>query len=313
MKGRALIRAGLVLALIVVLPIHCVDPNLPVFDIVSPEQGAQFVADAPPHTLTVEVRVPLPGCGASVFPVAPETFDARLTGRNDCDVFHEEDVTAAFGDAVADPETGAYTWNGEIELPAFGEYTLDLTIANEQGDGSGRLDLRLEPPVSEFPGGSFFLSLSCIHQEPASCLAPNIISELILPVIEDLIFPATFPSGAEILDHGNAYPMTIVPGQLPIPPIDLVLSLDEAGNDILMDGPDDFTFDLTGQLPVPGLDCIITADLTGALHDTDPADVDGALSGALTIEASPGGECALPSVGGECSLILGLDLDNEID
>jgi len=119
------------------------------------------------------------------------------------------------------------------------------------------------------------------------------------------------PAPADILASGNAYPMTI-PLPYPLGNVDVLLSLDEAGNAILLDGPEDYTINLTGLVPPPltGFDCIITAGANGIFDDLDPYDIDGGLTISVTdVQPSPGGNCTLASPSGGCDLIVDLDGD----
>ena len=79
---------------------------------------------------------------------------------------------------------------------------------------------------------------------------------------------------------------------------------------ILMDGPDDYTIDLTGLAPIPGFDCVITASADGVFDDLDPDDIDGSLTiGITSVQASPGGTCNLNPPSGDCELGIGMDAD----
>lgn len=308
MSRAGILRLSICLGLLCLLSVHCFDPNLPGIQILLPETDTALVGDAPPFSTEVEVLVPLPGCGAASYPVDPETFRAVLERVEDGKTIWEEDVSQALGAGVLDPETAAFAWSGEVELPAFGEYTLRFSVQNERGQGTAARDLRAEQTATLFPGGDLLLSFSSLGQDPAGCLAPEPLLGLIHPVIKDLVFPVDLPSGAEILASGNAYPLTIgLPN--PIPSIRVVLHVDETSNDILMDGPDDYTINLNGLLPIPDLDCIITAAMDGGFHDLDPTDVDGMLIGDLTVETAPGGTCSLVPSGDGCFLLIGLDGD----
>ncbi len=308
MKKPLKIRLGIALGILCGLSIQCFNPNLPTVVVVSPEPGVPVVAPALPHDQFVEVNVPLPGCGAAAFPVDPRTFTATLLGMHDGKVVNEEDVTSLFGSAVLDPDTGAYAWEGNVPLPDYGEYEMAFSVTNEQGPGSGLLELSLGPPVNEFPGGWYLMSLSSMAQSPAECLGPQILLAVVHSVIKDLVFPLTLPSAEEILDADNAYPISLRINPM-MPSIPMVLRVDEQANEILMDGPDEFTYNLSGEFPYPGLDCIIKAAIDGVLKDLDPQDPDGRLTLDLSVDAVPGGECVLVPAGDECALILGLDAD----
>ncbi len=311
MKRNRYVRLGIVMGTLCLLSMHCSDPNLPLISIVQPDQDAVIVEPDVPSLQYVEVNVPVPGCGATTYPVYPETFTATRSTLDDGKVVLEEDITADLCDGVPDPDTGAYTWSGDAEFPDFGEYQVLFSIENERGQGEETLTLRIEQPVGVFQGGTFYLSFSSLGQDPSDCLASQALLDLIHPVFQDLIFPVDLPSGAEILASGNAYPWTLDLPR-PIPSVHALLGLDEENNDIRIDGPDDYTVDISGLLPIPGLECILTIALEGLFDDVEPYDPDGVLSGALTVEASPGGECVLIPSSENCSLILGLDLDSEL-
>lgn len=63
---------------------------------------------------------------------------------------------------------------------------------------------------------------------------------------------------------------------------------------------------------MPGLECIVTMSMQGSFDAVEPNDPDGVLPGAVTVEASPGGNCTLIPSSEDCSLILGLDMDSEL-
>jgi len=309
MKARNAVRIGICLISFCFLTIHCADPNLPRITIVSPEQNAVIQSSAVPYSLDdVELSVPVPGCGATTVPVDPETFSATLTRLVDGEVLPPEtDVTSSF-DYILDSETGAYTYTGTVELADFGDYQIHFTIQNVTGEGANTLIFRLEPTVEEFPGATLTMSVSSLKQQPASCL----FSDLVLPIIYGIIKPKTFeltlPSGADMA--GGPYFLYI---SLPMPlgDIPVWLSLDVLNNDILIDGPDIYTIDLTGLAPIPGFDCMITASADGVFNDIDPNDPDGSLTIGITdVQPSPWGEgCTLSPPTGDCALIVGMDGD----
>jgi len=309
MRRKYACKMGISLFIMCLMAIHCANPNLPIFMMISPSQNDVIPQDSAPYSLEVEVDVPLPGCGATTFPIDPATFSATLIGLLDGDVISEQDVTENFGEGVLDPQTGKHTWNGTVEIAAFGSYRIDFSVSNETGEGIGNLYFRLEQTVALFPGGSFLFHVSSLGQDPANCLLPNGLLPIILGIVGGTNFPLTLPSGADILASGNAYPITI---GLPFPlgNVDAVLSLDEPNNDIVIDGPDDYTIDLTGLVPPPltGFDCVITASAEGVMDDIDPNDLDGSLTIGITdVQASPGGTCTLSPPSGACDLIVGLD------
>jgi len=296
--------------LLCVVSFHCFDPNLPFLRVVSPAPETFVAAPALPYLQPVEARVPLPGCGAAVFAADPETFAAALRVLDDGTVFSEEDVTAAFGAPATDPGIGETAWSCEVALPAFGEYEILLSVGNERGTGTALAKVSVMPPAAAFPGGWYLMSLSSMEQEPARCLAPQALLDLLHPVIKDLVFPVTLPSAGEILAAGNAFPLNIALPS-PLPSIPVVLRVDEEAGGVRMDGPDDFRFNLSGLLPFPGLDCVLHASIEGGFHDLDPADPDGRLAMNLTVEPVPGGDCSLVPAGEDCVLVFGLDGDTE--
>jgi hypothetical protein len=283
---------------------------LPKISVISPEQNAVFVAGSGPFLLDAEVRVPLPGCGAKTYPIEPTSFTATLQGLLDGEPAGDPiDVTADFGEGVLDPGTGEYVWTGAVSLPTFGEYELFFTISNARGQGANNVLFRLEQTVTGFSGGMYTMTVSSLGQNPASCLIPNIMLGAITTIIKNIWFMQFLPSGADILANGNAYPLTL---ELPSPLswVDVILSLDELNNDILMDGPPDYTIDFTGMVPGLPLDCVITASADGMFNDIDPVDPDGLLTvQILDVQASPGGTCNLSPPAGDCALIVGIDAD----
>jgi len=310
MKARNAVRIGICLISFCFLTIHCADPNLPRITIVSPEQNAVIQSSAVPYSLDdVELSVPVPGCGATTVPVDPDSFSATLTRLVDGEVLPPEtDVTSSF-DYILDSETGAYTYTGTVELADFGDYQIHFTIQNVTGEGANTLIFRLEPTVAEFPGAMLTTSVSSLKQQPANCLFPDLLVPIIYGIIKPKTFELNLPSGADILAN-TPYPLWIF---LPNPLGDILvgLSLDPAKNDILIDGPDDHTIDLTGMAPLPGFDCMITASADGVFNDIDPNDPDGSLTiGIIDVQPSPWGEgCTLSPPTGACALLVGMDGD----
>ena len=309
MRKTGGIKLGISLLVMLFLAIHCADPNLPKFQFLSPVQNAVIVEGNLPYALDVEVAVAQPGCGATTYPIDPSTFQATLQGLTDGEVVLEQDVTGDFGEGILDPQTGRYTWSGTVDLPDNGEYRIVFLVTNDIGQGTGILNLRLEVPAADFPGGTFLMSVSNMAQAPASCFINQGLIGIILGLVQNITFPLDLPSGAEILASGNSYPITI---NLPFPlsPVDVLLSLDEPNNDILMDGPDDYTLDFSGLVPLPGFDCIITAGADGVFDDLDPDDLDGFLTiGITNVQAAPGGTCSLSTPTGDCDLTVFMDAD----
>jgi len=305
MKTGAFVRIGLALLVFCLLGIHCADPNLPTINVVSPTKTA-FAPESLPTSVEVAFRVPVPGCGATTFPVDPDSFTATLTRRLDGRSLEETDITAAFSRAQ-DPGTGAYTYTAVLAFANYGDYEVYVTIQNGRGMGFQSLLLRVEQRVAAFQGGDFAMRVSSLRQEPPNCLFPDVVLGVIMDIIRNSVFRLVLPSGADIVQAGF-YPLTI---SLPFPlgQIDVLLSADEGANEILIDGPASYTIDLTGLAPLPGFDCVITASADGVFNDLDPYDPDGSLTiGILQVEPSPQGQgCTLHTPSGTCSLVVGMD------
>jgi len=310
MKARNAVRIGICLISFCFLTIHCADPNLPRITIVSPEQNAVIQSSAGPYSLDVELSVPVPGCGATTVPVDPDSFSATLTRLVDGEVLPPETDVTSFFAYILDSETGAYTYTGTVELANFGDYQIHFTIQNVTGEGANTLIFRLEPTVAEFPGATLTMSVSSLKQQPANCLFPDLLVPIIYGIIKPKTFELDLPSGANILAN-TPYPLWIF---LPNPLGDILvgLSLDQDKNDILIDGPDDHTIDLTGMAPPPltGFDCVITASADGLFNDIDPNDPDGSLTiGIKDVQPSSEGTCILSMPSVDCALIVGMDGD----
>ena len=314
MTRPRLTRIGIFFGVLCMMAVHCANPTLPKISIVSPEQNAVYFGDSGPFAVDVEVRVPLPGCGAKTYPIEPTSFTATLQGLLDGEPAGDPiDVTPSFGEGVLDPETGAYVWTGTVNVSSFGDYELYFTIGNTRGQGANDVFFRVEQTVATFPGGTYTMTVSSLGQNPASCLVPNILLGTITNIIKTAWFMQFLPSGADILawEPPNAYPLTL---ELPSPLswVDVVLSLDGFNNDILMDGPPDYTIDFTPFAQKYGLPlaCVITASADGMFNDIDPLDPDGLLTvQILDVQASPGGTCNLSPPAGDCALIVGIDAD----
>lgn len=311
MSAKRILQLTVSLSVLCLMALHCTDPNLPRIKLVDPPQGSVIVQEGVPYALPVEVSVPLPGCGATTFPVDPDSFTAVLSQIRDGQTLYETDITSSFARSQ-DPQTQTWTWTASLELSSFGDYQIAFTIQNERGSGANTLGFRLEQAVAALPGGTYWMGISSLKQAPSNCLLPDVLLGVIYGLIKDVRFLLTLPSGQDILDSGNAYPLTI-PLPYPLGNIDVLLSLDEAANDILIDGPDSYTIDLTGMVPPPftGFDCVITASAEGIVDDLDPTDLDGALTiGVLDVQPSPGGSgCTLSPPSGSCNLKAGLDGD----
>jgi hypothetical protein len=219
------------------------------------------------------------------------------------------------GDPVEDPGTGMLTWSGTINLTSFGDYSVVASISNDQGPATYARGFRLEQTVAELQSQVPQVTISGLGQQPANCLFPNVLLGVINGLIGDIFFFFTLPSGADILAGTGPFcspPGCTVTLDLPVlGGVDVVLTLDEPNNDILMDGPDNYIINLTGLAPIPGFDCIITGAADGAWDDTDPGDLDGSLTVSITdVQADPDGQgCSLSAPTGECNLIVGLDAD----
>jgi hypothetical protein len=159
--------------------------------------------------------------------------------------------------------------------------------------------------LPEFEGGTYQTGVSSLTQEPIGCLIPNWALVLITPIISGISFDVELPSGVEILDSGNAYPLTLnLPD--PLAPAEVILSLDTTYDNILMDGPDSYTVDLTGL--VPQFDCVITGSADGIFDDINAQELTGSLTIRITdVQPSPGGSCALNTPGGDCDLTVNID------
>lgn len=309
MKSNIRLKIGLSFLVLGFMALHCTNPNLPLVQFLDPAQDSAYVTDAFPYALDVKVSVPLPGCGATTFPVDPASFTATLVAVVDGEAVSEVDVTAVFGSGTPNPQTGAYTWIGTVEVQEYSEFKVVVTIANTEGIGSNALRFRVEQPAADFPGGFFTMSVSKLTQVPSGCVIDQGLIGIIEGIVKTIPFSLGLPSGADILAGGNAYPIVIA---LPFPlgNVDATLSLDEANNDILIDGPEDYTINLTGVAPLPGFDCIITAAANGLFDDVDPDDLDGVLNISVTnVDTSPGGTCSLVAPSGECNLNVFIDAD----
>ena len=142
------------------------------------------------------------------------------------------------------------------------------------------VQIRAEEGAPQFDGGIYDMRVSSINQDPSRLYhEPSSLLISLRTSSRTITIPVVLPSGEVILDCGNAYPLTI---DLPCPlePVDVLLSLDETYDNILMDGPDVYIADTTGLLPFPGVDCVITGSADGVFNDinTEP------LTGSLTID-----------------------------
>jgi len=294
------------------LAMHCSDPNIPMFRVITPVQNTVFLADFDiPLPTYVEVAVPLPGCGATTFPIDPATFTATLKSVRDGETISEEDVTDSFDAPVLNPTSGQYTFPGTVDLPGFGDWVIVFTVSNSAGEGTGSLALSVQQNVAAFQGGLYKMTVSGLGQTPADCLLPNALLPIIQGIVGGTWFALTLPSSESILNNGNIYPLTI-PLPYPLGNIQVMLSVDEAQNSILIDGPDSYVIDLTGLVPAPftGFDCVITAAADGIFDDLDPWDPDGSLTIAISnVQTSPGGTCTLAAPTGACALIVDMDGD----
>jgi len=312
MRRSSRVKLAVALMFLGVMALHCEPSNLPIFTWVTPLQNTVFLADGDdPLPTVIESAVPLPGCGATVFPIDPGTFTASLEEWRDGEMIDAADVTSSFGEPVLDPTLGKYTFPGTVDLPGFGDYRLVLSVSNEMGEGTGVLSLFVKQNAASFAGGPYNFTVSGLDQDPNSCLLPDILLPVIQGIVGGINMPMMLPSAADIIASGNAYPFTI-PLPYPLGDVDVIFSVDETGNAILIDGPDDYTIDLTGLVPPPltGFDCVITAAADGIFDDLDPYDVDGSLTISIAdVEASPGGNCTLTPPTGDCDLIVEMDGD----
>jgi hypothetical protein len=309
MKARRIVKLAITFSGLCLMALHCGNPTLPKITLVTPVQNSVIVQDSVPYSLPVEVKVPVPGYGATTFPVDPTTFNALLTRLVDGTSVSETDVTSSF-QSSQDPTTKEWTWTASLDFASFGDYQIKFTIQNSQGSGTNTLKFRLEQTVAAFPGGTEIMSMSSLKQTPSNCLLADALVSIIYAVIKNKAFTLDLPSGQDILDSGNAY-FIFIPLPHPLENIDATLSLDLPNNDILITGPTSYSIDLTGFVPPPftGFDCVITARANGVINDIDPTDLDGSLTiGILDVLPSPGGSgCTVNPPSGACSLIVGMD------
>jgi hypothetical protein len=150
--------------------------------------------------------------------------------------------------------------------------------------------------------------VSSLTQNPIGCLMNNFTLLLVNPFITGIVLPLELPTGQAILDSGNEFPLTI---NLPPPltPVDVILSLDDTYDNILMDGPEVYTADSTGLLPWAGADCVINGSADGIFDDINAETLTGSLTIGITdVQASPGGVCTLfKSPIGDCELTVNID------
>ena len=306
MRGAIFIRFGIILAVLGMLAVNCENPMLPAIQIVNPEKNAVYITDGS-LDLDVEVRVPVQTCGTQSYPANPDTLEATLSQVLDGVDISVMDVTADLGDEVLDPATGTYAWTGTLNLPDYGDYELHVTINNSQGQGGAKRNIRLEQDVVDYEGGDLSMHITSLKQSPADCLIPNLAIGTVLGQIRSLPFNLTLPSGAAIQGGGQSATIEL---PSPMSPVDVGLSLDEANNDILIDGPDDYVMDITGMAPIGGYDCILTGSLDGVIDDIDPYDPDGSLSILITDVTSSGtGSCSLSVPSSGCTWTMGMDGD----
>ncbi len=310
MRKSGRVKLAIALLFMGVMALHCGDPNIPTFVVISPAQNTVYIADySAPLPVDVEVAVNQPGCGGTTYPIDPATFTATLQLWRDGELIAEEDRTSSFDEGVLDPSIARYTFTGNVELPGFGDWVILFNVSNAMGEGMGTLSLQVVQTVTEYGGGIYKMTVDGLDQDPNNCLLPDSLLPIIQGIVGGTWFGLTLPSGADILAAGNSHPLTI-PLPYPLGNVEVLLSVDEADNAILIDGPDDYTIDLTGLVPAPftGFDCVITAAADGIFDDLDPYDPDGSLTIAISdVQASPGGNCTLTAPTGACALIVDLD------
>lgn len=312
MNASSRLKLAVALVLMGGLAVQCNPSNLPIFQWASPLQNTVFLADYDvPLPMDVEVAVPQPGCGATVFPIDPATFSATLQEWRDGAFVSEEDVTASFDEPLLDPTLGKYTFTGTVDLPGFGDWRLVARVSNANGEGESFVNVQLLQNASAFQGGIYKMTVSGLDQDPNNCLLPDFLLGVIQGIIGGTWFGLELPSSQIIIDAGNAYPLTI-PLPYPLGNVDVILSVDTVENAILIDGPEDYTIDLTGLVPPPltGFDCVITAGANGIFDDLDPWDPDGSLTISIVdVQPSAGGNCTLASPTGDCDLVVDMDGD----
>jgi hypothetical protein len=316
MKRTGIVRGGICLAVFCLMALHCANPFLPGIGI-TPEDGTVFVADAvtTPYPVDVTVSVPVPGCGATVYPVNPATFVAELIPVLDGVLGTAIDVTGDLGSPVEDPDTGTLTWTGTVGVANFGNHILAATISNDQGPSTRTRNFRLEQTASLLPGPSNQrMTVSSLGQDPSGCMIPQALMLIINPLLSTAYFDIYgFPSGAELLAAGSTGVDVLMPLPPPLPTITVNMVLDEVNNDIIMNGPGEMIIDMTGLAPGLPFDCVITGNAgpgAGVFDDLDPNDLDGTLVVSITdVQASPGGTCSLTPPAGACEMIVRMDAD----
>ncbi len=75
MRKSGRVKLAIALLFMGVMALHCGDPNIPTFVVISPAQNTVYIADySAPLPVDVEVAVNQPGCGGTPYPIDPATF-----------------------------------------------------------------------------------------------------------------------------------------------------------------------------------------------------------------------------------------------
>ena len=154
-------------------------------------------------------------------------------------------------------------------------------------------------PNCAFPGGTFSLHIEEINQQPANCVIPQLLLDLILPIVRGTAYPVVLPPE-------EGYPTNI---NLPIPlfgPIELYAQM--VGGELVFDPIEIQDIDLS-TFNIPGLNCIVggTAEGTTEGLSPDAFEVVIDISDMSVAQGNGIGPCTLNQPAPECTLTVTSD------
>jgi hypothetical protein len=314
MKRKNLSTLSVGIILIGLLIVRCTEPLVPKINILSPDPSVPVVSAIDPLDLIdpilVDVEVAFPPtideCAGLVYPVYPGTLSVTLQEMDDWEVLQEWEIDASgWWNDTNDGIQGQITIGGVGSEQSWSTYRLTVSIKNAQGPVKRWVDLRVERPIADFPGGIYTVAVSSITQQPASCVLPQAGLDAVMGILGGQTFTVVLPDA-------DAFPADVT---FPLPePVGTIVvhgTVDGGTNDIVFDPLTLDGIDL-GPYNLPGFNCLVGGSADGAIDgQVRLDDLDGTIRVFdMSVGTGTGtGDCILNSPPPDCNLFIRFDGD----